>query len=67
MLRKRKTYVLRDEKLRTKVIWLYYDILVEEYEKQQKITKLVTKNFWWPEITKKNQEICKRILCISKK
>jgi len=29
---KRKTYVLRDEKLRTKVIWLHYNMLVKEYE-----------------------------------
>ena len=36
MLRDEKIYVLRDKKLRTKVIQLYYDILIEEYKGQQR-------------------------------
>jgi len=31
MLRNGKVYILKDEKLRAEVIWLYYDILVEGY------------------------------------
>ena len=34
ILRNRKIYVLKDEKLRAEVIWLYYNIPVEEYKKQ---------------------------------
>jgi len=29
MLKDRKIYIPKDKKLRTKVIWLYYDTLVE--------------------------------------
>ena len=36
MLRDKKIYVLRDKKLRTKVIQLYYDTLIEEYKGQQR-------------------------------
>ena len=46
ILKDEKVYVPRDEKLRTEVIWLYYDILVGEYRKYYKITELVTRNFW---------------------
>jgi len=52
MLRDEKVYVLKDEKLRAEVIWLHHDMLVGGHEGQWKITELVTRNFWWPEITK---------------
>jgi len=53
MLRDRKVYVLKDEKLRAEVIQLHYDTLVERHGGQWKTTKLVTRNFWWPRVTKK--------------
>jgi len=31
MLKDRKIYIPKDKKLRTKVIWLYYDTLVERH------------------------------------
>jgi len=34
ILRDRKVYVLKDEKLRAKVIWLHHDILVGEHKGQ---------------------------------
>jgi len=46
MLRDGKVYVPKDEKLRAKVIWLYYDMPVEGYGGQWKTTELVTRNFW---------------------
>ena len=52
ILKDEKVYVLRDEKLRTEVIWLYYDIPVGEYRKYCKITELVTRNFWQSGVTK---------------
>ena len=52
MLRDRKVYVPRDKRLRVEVIWLYHDTLVRGYGGQQKTTKLVTRNFWWPEVMK---------------
>jgi len=52
MLRDGKVYVPRNEKLRAEVIQLYYDIPVEGYGGQWKIMELITRNFWWPEVTK---------------
>jgi len=46
MLWDRKVYVPQDEELRAEVIQLYYDILVEGYKEQWKMTELVTRNFW---------------------
>jgi len=53
MLREGKVYVPRDNELRAEVIWLYYDTPVGRHERQWKTTELVTRNFWWPEVTKK--------------
>ena len=53
MLRDKKIYISRDEKLKVEVIWLYHNTLVEGHEEQQKITELVTRNFWWSGVTKK--------------
>jgi len=46
MLKDRKVYVPRDEKLRVEVIQLYHDTLVEGYKGQWKMTELVTRDFW---------------------
>ena len=53
ILRNRKMYVPKDKKLRVEIIQLYHDILVGEHRRQQKMTELVTRNFWQPEVTKK--------------
>ena len=53
MLRDRKVYVSKDKKLKAEVIWLYYNIPVGGYGGQWKTTELVTRNFWWPRMTKK--------------
>jgi len=52
MLRDGKVYVPKDEKLRVEVIWLHHDTLVRGYGRQWKMTELVTRNFWWLEVTK---------------
>jgi len=52
MLRDGKVYVLRDKKLRAEVIQLHCDTLVGEHGGQWKMTELVTKNFWWPGVTR---------------
>ena len=46
ILRDRKVYIPKNEKLRVEIIQLYYDIPVGRHEKQQKTTELVTRNFW---------------------
>ena len=42
----------KDEKLRIEIIRLHYDIPIEGYEGQWKTVELVTRNFWWPGVTK---------------
>ena len=59
MLKDRKVYVPRDEKLRIEMIQLYHDMSVEEHRGQQKTTELVTRNFWWPGVTKKVKKYVK--------
>ena len=47
-----KVYVSRDEKLRVEVIRLHYDMPVREHGGQWKTIELVTRNFWWPGVTR---------------
>jgi len=46
MLRDRKVYIPKDEKLRVEVIWLHHDTPVEGHGRQWKTTELITRNFW---------------------
>jgi len=39
--------------LRGEVIQLYYDIPVGEHRRRWKTIELVTRNYWWPGVTKK--------------
>jgi len=52
MYKKRKVYVPKDDKLRAEIIRLHYDTLVGEHRGQWKTVELVTRNFWWPGVTK---------------
>ena len=52
VLREGKIYVLKDEKLRGEVIWLHYDIPTAGHGGRWKIVKLVTRNYWWPGVTR---------------
>ena len=52
MYKEEKVYVPKDDKLRAEIIRLYYNIPVEEHGGQQKTVELVTRNFWWPGVTK---------------
>jgi len=52
MYKEGKVYVPKDEKLRIEIIRLHYDIPIEGYEGQWKTVELVTRNFWWPGVTK---------------
>ena len=46
VLKERKIYVLRDEKLRVEIIWLHHNTPIIGYGEQWKIVKLVTRNYW---------------------
>jgi len=52
MLKEGKVYVPKDEKLRAEVIRLHYDTPVGGYRGQWKTTELVTRNFWWPGVSR---------------
>jgi len=44
--------VPKDEKLRAEIIKLHHDTPIGEHGGQWKTVELVTRNFWWPGITK---------------
>ena len=52
LLKERKIYVLKDKELSLEIIWLHHDTLIVGYGEQQKIVRLVTRNYQWPEVTK---------------
>jgi len=52
MLKEGKVYIPKDELLRAEIIRLYYDTPVGEHGGQWKTTELVTRNFWWPGVSR---------------
>jgi len=52
MLKERKVYVPKDEKLRAKIIRLHHDTPVGGHGGQWKTIELVTRNFWWPGVSR---------------
>ena len=45
-------YVPKDNKLRTEIIRLHHNMPIEGHGGQWKTVELVTRNFWWPRVTK---------------
>jgi len=52
VLKEGRVYVLKDEKLRVEIIQLHYDMPIAGHGGQWKMVKLVTRNYWWPGVTK---------------
>ena len=52
VLKEKRVYVPKDEKLRIEIIQLHYDTPIAEHGGQWKIVELVTRNYWWPGVTK---------------
>jgi len=50
VLKKGKVYVPKDEELRAEVIQLHHNVLVVGHGGRWKTVKLVTRNYWWPDI-----------------
>ena len=50
VLKEGKVYIPKDVKLRVEIIQLYHDVLVAGHRGQWKMTELVTRNYWWPEV-----------------
>ena len=53
MLKKGKVYVPKNKSLRLEVIQLHHNMPTVGYKRQWNIVELVTRNYWWPEVTKK--------------
>jgi len=45
-------YVPKDEELRVEIIWLRYDVPVTGHGGKWKMIELVTRNYWWLEVTR---------------
>ena len=58
--KKGKVYVLKDNKLRAKIIRLYHNIPIGGHGGQQKMVELVTRNFWQPGMTKEVKQYVER-------
>jgi len=52
VLKEGKVYVPRDEELRTEVIQLHHDVPAAGHGGQWKTVELVTRNYWWPGVTR---------------
>ena len=52
VIKEERIYVLEGE-LRGEIIWLHHDTPVGGHGGRQKTTELVTRNYWWPGVTKK--------------
>ena len=52
MLKEEKVYIPKYKELRVKIIQLHHNISTVEHGEKWKITELVTRNYWWPGITK---------------
>ena len=67
MLKKGKVYMLRDEELRTEIIQLHHDIPAAGHGGQWKMVELVTRNYWWPGVTREvgryveGYDLCQRM------
>jgi len=55
-----KVYVPKDNKLRAEIIRLHHNTPVEGHGGQWKMVELVTRNFWWPGITKEVKQYVER-------
>ena len=60
VLKEEKVYVLKNEELRLEIIRLHHDMLIAEYKGQQKMVKLVTRNYWQPRVTRKVKQYMER-------
>jgi len=67
VLKEEMMYVPREEKLRAEIIQLHHNVLAAGHGEKWKTVKLVTRNYWWPEVTKdvrkyvEGCDMCQRI------
>ena len=67
IIKEGKIYVPKDVKLRAEIIQLHHDVPTVGYGGRWKTVELVTRNYWWPEVTKdvgryvEECDLCQRI------
>ena len=67
VLKEEKVYMLKDEELRAEVIQLHHDVPAAGHRGRWKIVELVTRNYWWPRVTRdvgkyvEECDLCQRI------
>ena len=67
VLKEGKMYVPKDEELRTEIIRQHHDMPVAGHRGRWKTVELVTRNYWWPGVTKdigryvEGYNLCQRI------
>ena len=59
MYKEGKVYISKDEKLRVEIVRLYHNTHIEGHRGQWKMVELVTRNFWWPGVTKEVKQYVK--------
>ena len=52
VMKKGKVYVPKDEELRVEIIRLHHDVLAAGHRGRWKTVELVTRNYWWPGVTR---------------
>jgi len=52
VLKEGKVYIPKDEELRAEVIRLHHDVQAVGHGGRWKTVKLVTRNYWWPGVTR---------------
>ena len=52
VLKEGKVYVPKDEELKAEVIQLHHDVPVVGHRGRWKTVELLTRNYWWPEVTR---------------
>ena len=52
VLKEGKVYVLKNRELRVEIIWLHHDVPAAGHGDQWKMVELVTRNYWWPGVTR---------------
>ena len=52
VLKEGKVYVPKDEELRAEVIQLHHDVPVAGHGERWKMVESVTRNYWWPGVTR---------------
>ena len=52
ILKEKKVYVSKDEKLRIEIIQLHHNVPVAGHRKRWKMIELMMRNYWWPGVTR---------------